>query len=124
MNKTIKIHVLSEFRPFLRLLKAYNRTDFQHHDWRCILRYTFDVICATTIICSTPCFALLVIWYLIENGVDLKKIVVAVPIVITLVQTVFSSISLVSSTTRMDKMIDQMQTMVDRCEFFRGYFPL
>lgn len=123
MNYLRKIHVLEEFESYLRIIQAYNFDSVEdQRGWRCIIQNIFCVICATIIIIFLPIFILLGVWYLIENDADLRKFVAALPILTSLLQMEVKSVALMIENRTINKMIGQLQRVVDQRKHFRVVF--
>lgn len=111
MKNTRKIRVLNEFRPYFRLLKTYNRENFGQRDWRSSYIYAFIT---TLLVLSESLFILSGIWYLIENVGDLQKLVVSLPLVITLSQMDLTFITLITKNQMITEAIKRLQQAVDQ----------
>lgn len=117
-----RIDVLSKLKPYLRLIKAYNIENFSHTNWQCLLRSVCNAFGATLIIISMPMFIILGTWYLIENDADLKKFVVALPLLISLLMMTLIFIALMVKNRVITEIIDRLQRTVDQSEFFCTFF--
>lgn len=113
-----KIHVLSDFGPYLRILKAYNRDNFRNHDWRHIFRSVFDALCASLIIICIPVVAILYTWYLIENGIEVKHLVAALPMSLSVIQMLVTFLALLHKNHRISETLQQLRILVDQRRFF------
>lgn len=122
MSASIKIHALNGLKPYLRLIQAYNDENFRDHNWRNILNSVFYAFCATGVIILLPIFILLAVWYLIENDADLIKVVIAVPLLATLLQMELAFITLLMKNRMAIEMIDRLQQVIDKSEFLK-HFP-
>lgn len=113
MSKFNKIHVLKEFKPYLRLIKAFNLDNFRNTGNRHrILNSVFDAFATSSIIFSIPIFLILGVWYLIENDADLRKISVALPILISILWMWLIFIALMAQNRIIRDIIDQLQRVV------------
>lgn len=122
MSASNKIHALNGLKPYLRLIQAYNDENFRDHNWRNILNSVFYAFCATDVIILLPIFILLAVWYLIENDADLIKVVIAVPLLATLLQMELAFITLLMKNRMAIEMIDRLQQVIDKSEFLK-HFP-
>lgn len=118
MNIFNKIHVLNAFKPFLRVLKAYNRANFQHHDWHYIRRSVFCALCASLAIVCIPIYIVMAIWYWIEFGFELKQSIATVPLVFSFLYVEVACIALVYKSHQISVTIQRLQILIDRREHF------
>lgn len=120
MLNSNKVPVLDEFRPYLRLIKAYNRKNFRQTAWDTLLRSIWCALCETVLILALCLFILLSVWYLLENGSNLSKIAVALPLTLSTVQTLTISIALIMKNGVISETIDQLGNIINRreTEFF------
>lgn len=113
-----KNNVLREFKRFLPIITAFHSENFNKSNWRNITRSIFYVACATSIVVFLAYLAIFATWYLIENGVDLKMIVAALPIVFGLVNNAIAFISMVIQSRTICETITQIGSVVDQRESF------
>lgn len=117
MDQFRKVHVLVQLNPYIPLIEAYNAKNLKYDpDWQTLLHRAFWLFCATLIICVLPTFAVVTIWYLIENDADLKKCIVAFPIIVGLLQVEVTYITLVMKNHTISEMSQRLQRMIDQSE--------
>lgn len=116
-EKLPKINVLNEFKRYLPLLTAYNSENFHHVNWHTTRRHIFYGSGATIILLFKSIFAIFATWYLIENGVDLRKIVVSLPLIVGLVNTVIAFIAMMVESRTICGTITRIENAVDQREF-------
>lgn len=122
-KKLTKITVLNEFKRFHRLFTAYNCENFHGNCSRQHIQHSiFYAFGATLIILSISTFSVFAIWYLIEKDADLKKFVASLPLIFGLLNNVVTFIVMMMKGRIMQKAITQMDTMVDKREFFCSQF--
>lgn len=109
-----QIRVLDRFRPYLHLLTAFNRDHFRITNWRNMLYSVLYTLGALAIFLAMLCYLVLLTWYLLENGANLKKSIVGVPIVLSVLQLELIFIALVIKNRRVTKTIEQLQQAVDQ----------
>lgn len=109
-----KICVLYAFRPYLRLLKAFNFDNFRHNNW---FQSVFYAICLILLIFLVLVLIVLGFWYLIEIDAGLRKAVVSLPILFSLMQMEIAFISMVANNSTISKMVDGLQTVIDQSKF-------
>lgn len=119
MNKS-KIRVLSEYNPYLRLLSAYNPiNNSDQRDRHYFVRNAFG---ATMNIFFLFTFSLSISWHAFANGIDLKKFVVALPLVMSIVRMAVTFIALMLKNSIISETIDQLQRVVDQREWPFPFF--
>lgn len=122
MEKTNKIRALAAFRPFFSLLEAYNPRHFVKIDWLCLVQnigFTFGV---TVLISLSPAIIVLAIWRLFERNYDLQNVVVAAPLIITILQMSIKMFILVKKHREVSEILEQLQRVIDqRTWFFFGF---
>lgn len=125
MDNSGPVHVLHKLRAFLRLMNAYNPAYFRENTPRSVA----FAICATGIIFLIPIFISLGALYLIENNAELRKVVVALPIMFTFGQTDAAFVAILLKYRIINETIDRLQTVVDQrklkfLQFFFCFFSL
>lgn len=118
MSNSSEIRVLNAFVPFLRLLTAFNCNHFRHKNWRSIVRSVFDAFGATVTVTANFAWIILITWYLFETEAELKKFVVAIPMLVTLLQIELTFIALMMKHHTITETVDQLHRMINRSEFF------
>lgn len=108
------IIVLNSYRPYHRLLKALNIENFRHIHWCDI-----SVAILSTLSTSLPLFVVVLgFWHLIENESDLKKFVVSLPILISLVQMEVAIIAMIANNRTTSQTIEQVQKVTNQRRFY------
>lgn len=124
MENSRKICILEQFRPYLRLLEAYNPKHFHHPDWLHFLHSVSYALCATAMVVHLPLVASLAIWYLIEVPVDLKMFVVQVPIQCCALQILIALLALLAKASNITETINRIQDLINQreecaCEIYK-----
>lgn len=114
MENYTKIRILNKFKPFHRILKAYNCNNFHFHNWRSIFRSIFHAFCVAIIFMILPIWIVLIVWHLIENSDDFKVIVAGLPIVITIAQADLAFIALIVENGTIVEIMNRIQEVIDR----------
>lgn len=117
------MRVLSEFRPFLRFLEAYNSNISPKNDWRHILHSVIYTFLTTVISLLIVVYFVLTVWYLIETNANLKMFAVAVPMMATFVQIELTFIAMIIKNRTITDTINQLQRVIDQRKLFVR-FPL
>lgn len=117
-KKLARIYVLCEFKRYLPLLAACNSENFDQSNRASIKRSIFYAFCATLIPLFISIFAILAVWYLIENDADLKKFVASLPLTMGLVNNVITSIAFMIKSHSISETIMQMDRVVNQREYF------
>lgn len=110
MKKTNKVRALTAFRPFYRLLKAYDSRNFEKIDWQNI-GIAFGV---TVLISLPPAIIALAIWRLIEKNDDLENLIISAPLIITILQLFIKILILVKKHREISEILDQLQRVIDQ----------
>lgn len=118
MRNSREIRVLNAFRPFLRLLTAFNRNHFRHNNWRSIVRSVFYAFGAMVAVIANSAWIVLLAWYLFETEAELKKFVVAIPMLVTLLQIKLTFIALMMEHRTITETIDQLHRVINQSKFF------
>lgn len=116
MNVTREIRVLNAFRPYFRLMTAYNSEHFRSTHLRHIRRSIFYAIFSTTMIVTLIILSVFIAWYLGENEAKLKRFVVSLPMIFTLMQMVLTFIGMMLTNHTTSETINQIQRVVDQRE--------
>lgn len=117
-----RIRVLNAFSPFLRLLEAYNWENFHQRSFRQILRSVGYFFSTTVIILLIPAYGAFSFWNTMDNGADLTKIVIALPLLFTGLQFETTYVALILKNRAITKTIRNLQRVIDRREF-NSLFP-
>lgn len=117
MNDCNKIHVLNEIKSYFRIITAFNRENFNNHDWRAIFHNSWFALCACVILICTPMNAILYTWNLAENGAELKYLVAALPIMICGLYLEIAFTSLLFKNHRICGMIEQLEVLINQRRF-------
>lgn len=126
MNNYKNIHVLNGFKPFLRLLKAFNSDILFHYNsnWRLALHSAKYAFYSTMILISSVNLILFGCWYLLETGAMLETIVVSLPLLMGLLQTTTSFIAMLIRNRIIIEAINRMQNVVDQRKYQIIHFYL
>lgn len=122
MENPKKTRALEHFRPYLRLLEAYNSEHFHHRDWRSLLCRISYALCATAMVLLLPIYVSLAIWHLIETSVDLKTFVAQIPIQYSLLQMTVILTTLVAKNRTIAETLTKLQHLIDQREFARQIY--
>lgn len=109
-----RIRILEEFRPFLRLLRAYNRKKLFCNK----IHSVFYAIFTTLLIPLLPIVIILSFWYLFENGGDLRKIVVGLPVILSLALSAITFIALIIKNQLISETINEVQKAINQRKLF------
>lgn len=112
-----RIYVLNAFSPFLCLLNAYNFENFRDKkNWHCILRGIRNAACTTFVILFIPVYSILSFWNLLDNGTEVKNLVVALPLLFTGLQVESTYIAMIMKNHTITDLIACLQIAIDRRE--------
>lgn len=104
--------VLSAFRPFLRLLNAFNRDHFCYKDCCSKLRSVFYVICATMMVLLIAVVIIFAFWYLIEINASMKSFFVSLPILFSTLQMGLTFIALLLTNSTITNTVNRLQELI------------
>lgn len=115
-SKTLysRLHILDDFGRYLRLLKPLNFNHSHQSGWRSTLQnggYEFCSICINLVI---PPLIMLAIWCVIENGGDVAKLVVVLPIQTSILQMELTFIAFIVKNRIVNETIVSLQNIIDR----------
>lgn len=114
MEKHRDIRILSEFRPYLRLLTAYDRNHYRQRNSGRTLRSLYYPIATTSVVFGIPFMVILAVWHVIDNGGNLGMITVALPVQTSIIQMEITFISLMMKSRTISKTFDKIQEIIDR----------
>lgn len=120
-----RVDIISEYRPFLRILKAFNIDNYRNNDrhifWNNLLILLFTITLATAEILEF----VLGVWHFFDHGFILRKIANALPLLISSVQVLSSYATLSMKNHEIQRVLDNLQETIDkRCEKSIGSFRL
>ena len=118
MDNSTKIRVLKEFRPYLRLFKAYNCDNFRYREGRFIRRGVFDAFCTSFIITLLSSHIIFDIWYIVDHHTELKIVATLFPLSMTSLQKILSLIAMLVKNGTITELMDQLQRVVDHRKLF------
>lgn len=117
-----RIRVLSAFKPFLRLIEAYNAENFENFhytDLRQFLDWVRPAFISTVLNVGLSAFILFGVWDLTELYKELQKFVVALPLVISLLQMEITLIALMAKNRAISAIIQQIQRVIEKRKCLR-----
>lgn len=124
VTKSDKFCIMRAFRPFLRILMAFNRENIRPPDRRqtrqniCL---AIGVCVGTALIASTLSLAT---WHLVDLHGDLNEIVVTTPIMLTIFVMLVTIGVLIPINREVDATVSQIQIVIDQREFsMKSNFP-
>lgn len=114
----MQVHVLKEFRPYLRILNAFNFENFQKPDG---IQIVTNVIYATLVglfTISTCLILSLGYWNFIDTHFQMDIISTTLPVLLTILQIVFTQLSLTLRSRLITETIHHFQEVVDDSKCF------
>lgn len=123
MKRLNKVHTLTAFKPFFWLLKAYDSKKFANKDWLCLVKNIGFALGVTVLIALLPTSIVLTIWCLIERNDVLRNVVVAAPLLFTLLQMFIKILVLVNKHGKVNETLGNLQRVIDQrmCTTFFSY---
>lgn len=107
-------HVLDKFRPYLHLLQVYNSSNFPLENWHHILHKAVYALVAFLVNMALVMVIILGIWDLIENRVDLRKVVAGLPILTSLLQMEVKFVALILKNHTVNDTINKLQRIINQ----------
>lgn len=114
MEKSKKICVLRAFNRFLWLLRAYNTENFSHVNWFRFLHNIAYAIFVTLFIGLIPTLIVLGIWCLVDENANKQEIVVATPLLLTILQLFIKMATLIMKNRAVFETKDKLQAVIDQ----------
>lgn len=111
--------ILYEFRPYLRLLRAFHYQNFHHSNWSDIVHSILDAVCLTLVILLAPIMIMLGLWYLIETNGDLTSTVESLPVLCSLTQMLLAFIAMIINNRAICETIEQLQNVINQRESYK-----
>lgn len=119
MKTNNQITILTKFYPYLRLIQAYRPENFrQNGSWCCTVQSAVAIFGATIMIGSMSIGAILMAWNLVENGDDVKVLVVSSPILLSLILVDLSFLALVWKHDTITEVIERIQELIGQRKHF------
>lgn len=124
MAVTLKMRILvfSEFRPYLRILSAFNIDNFCGKDLSLIGKHILLVFWLLILVISMISVAVLSYWNCVDTGLTMDKLGFTLPIVLSIVQTLLTHMSLSLNNCLISEAIEFLQFAVDERKFFFKFF--
>lgn len=113
MNKSAKLRIFKEVRPYFRLLNAYNRDHFRHNNWHEKARSVLVALFTTTMITIVSIHISFDLWNMIDCRDQLAKVVALFPLIIGALQTWISFLAMLMGNRTINVMTDRLQAVVD-----------
>lgn len=113
----VNITVMVEFKPFLRMLKAFNSDNFRQHNFAALIGNIFHTLRVTALFVALIMEMVLGYWFCVDYDYGMDKVARAFPIDLCILQTIVSSGSLMSQNQVMGETIERLQGIVRRGEF-------
>lgn len=108
-----KICVFEQFQSYFPILQVYNSENYQQTNRVDLLKNVLFGLGVTIILAFVPNEAVLAIWYLFELG-DLSKVIVAVPLLLTLFHMFVLLVSMVTQNRRIQATFARIQNVVNQ----------
>lgn len=112
--KMRKIRLLQAFQPYFRTLQIYNPENFTQSDrLKNLQNFGFTVV-VTAFVALIPNTILQAIWLLIEHDAPMRKLVIAIPLLLTLLYTLIAYIVLALRNRAIGGTIGELQSVIDQ----------
>lgn len=120
-----EIRVWSAFKPFLRILNAYNCDKFRYGTrWRFNSQNVFYAFSSTMMVFLLLATIILLVWHLIEINVSLENYLVELPIAISILQMEVIFITLLLKNRIITTTIQRLQGIIDQRKIFPIIFQV
>lgn len=118
MEKSKKLDVLKAFNRFLWLLRAYNTENFSHVNKFRFVKNAAYAIFVTLFIGLIPTLIVLGIWCLIDENANKYEIVVATPLLLTILQLFIKMATLIMNNRAVFETRERLQAIIDQRKWF------
>lgn len=113
-----EIRVMNEYKPFLRILKAFDRGNFHIRNSGIQFKNVFFTFCVTCVLFCHISIVIAIFWSFFDDKFKLKKIVPAVPYATSGILIVLTLSSLVLRSDKIGTTFNHIQQLVDKREIF------
>lgn len=118
-NNPVRMTILTKFVPYLRLIRAFHPANFrQTTGWRCMHCNIFYALATTFMACSMTIATLLMAWNLLESGGDTKKLLVSLPMVLSMAQVCLTLTAMVWENGTIAAVIEVIRKVVGDRKIF------
>lgn len=117
-------HVLKEYRPYLRILAAFNAGNFHAKRLRPLIGNIRYAVCVAVMFVSMAALAILSYWHCMENESNVDILSDSLPVIMSLSQMLLTHVSLMLRNRLIHATVEHLQGIVDEREFFFGFFLL
>lgn len=117
MSSPSKVRAFNGCYRYLRVINAFDAEHFGQDKWRVSVRSVCYAIGAASVIVILPTAIMLMLWFLIETDADEKKIVATLPLIVSVLQVLFTFIALMMERRILFETIDRIQTAINERKF-------
>lgn len=113
--------VLQEYRPYQRILEAFNSEQFRNKGSRRKLHNVCSAACVIAMFSTLAALAVLAYWYFMENGFDINIISASLSAELLYIQLLLTQIALTARNRLIRATIEDLQKVVDERELNRSF---
>lgn len=114
MNGFSRIQILRRFQPYLYIINAFKATNFRHISGQCI----FHAFCAVILNSGLPILSVLVFWRVLEDGLGVYTLAVALPIISSALSTDSLFVAMIWKNDGIVATMERLSEIVHRREHF------
>lgn len=114
MDDEREIRVLNGFKPFLRILKAFDRGIFRTRNSDNLIKNVFFTFCVACVLICHISIAIVIFWSFFDDKFKIEKIASSVPIGTCAVLILLTFSSLVLRRETIGKTINRLQQFVEK----------
>lgn len=108
--------VMEEFKPLLRILKAFNSENFRQHKLSDLIENIFHMLRVSTLFVTLIVQMVLGYWFCVDYDYGMDKVARAFPIDLCILQTILSGGALIANSQVMGETIERLQGIIERGE--------
>lgn len=109
--------VLKEYRPYQRMMEAFNGHNFSDKSYRKLIGNICYMACDAALLVTLTGFLLLSFWYCVEDDSNMVIISAGMPVILTISQLLLGYLSLVMRNHLIRAIIDRLQDLIDKREY-------
>lgn len=113
--------VLAEYRPYQRILEAFNGDNFRHKSRHQLIEHARYAVCVAFILAAMFAFAALSFWNLRDIEFDVKIVSFSMPIILTITQMLITHVALMRKSRAIRAAMVRLQETVVEREFSANY---
>lgn len=110
--------ILKEYRPYQRILEAFNGQHFRDHSYRHTVQNVRYAACVSAMLMSMVAVLVLCCWYCVETEFDVKMLSFSVPVILSLMQMLLTHFALMRKNCSIHATVEHLQQVIHERESF------